>query len=244
MTRRYLHGFLGAPAQWTEVLALTGDALADCPRLPGHGRPPWTPPGDFSAVVDAFAARALPPEPVTLVGYSLGARVALALALRHPARVSRLVLIGVAYGIDGARDRDTRTRADDALADALDRDGVASFVRAWEGLPLFATQRALPAPLAEAQRAWRLDHTAPGLSWSLRTLGLGRQPALRAAFARSTVPVTLVTGAEDEKFTAIARELVALRAGVDHRVVEGSGHNVALERPDAVAAAIAGEATR
>ncbi|MFO0609473.1 MAG: alpha/beta fold hydrolase [Polyangiales bacterium] len=239
VTRLYLHGFLGAPAQWTEVLARTGDPPAQCPRLPGHGPSPWTPAGDFAAVVDAFAARALPTEPVTLVGYSLGARLALGLAMRHPARVARLVLVGVAYGIDDARDRDARARADDALADALERDGVPAFVRTWEALPLFETQRALPPELAAAQRAWRHEHTARGLAWSLRTLGLGRQAPYRAAFARSALPVTLVTGSRDEKFTAIARELVRLRAGVGHVVVEGAGHNVALERPDVVAEAVA-----
>ena len=239
MTRRYLHGFLGAPAQWAEVLARTGDTLDACPLLPGHGRAPWTPPGGFAEVVDAFAARALADEPVTLVGYSLGARVALSLALRHPARVARLVLVGVAYGIDDPRDRAARARADEALAASLDRDGVKDFVRAWESLPLFETQRALPAAVSAAQRAWRTEHTARGLAWSLRTLGLGQQPPCREAFARSALPVTLVTGERDEKFTAIARELVRLRSGVEHVVVGGAGHNVALEDPDAVARAVA-----
>jgi pimeloyl-ACP methyl ester carboxylesterase len=49
------------------------------------------------------------------------------------------------------------------------------------------------------------------------------------------MPITLVTGALDEKFTAIARELQGLRAGIDHIVVPGAGHNVALERPDSIA---------
>jgi len=239
VTRRYLHGFLGAPGQWAEVLARTGDPLDACPRLLGHGRAPWMPPGGFTEVVDAFAARALADEPVTLVGYSLGARVALSLALRHPARVARLVLVGVAYGIDDPRDRGARARADEALAASLDRDGVAAFVRAWESLPLFETQRALPAAVSAAQRAWRTEHTARGLAWSLRALGLGQQTPCREAFARSTLPVTLITGGRDEKFTAIARELVRLRSGVEHVVVKGAGHNVALEDPDAVARAVA-----
>ncbi len=243
MTRRYLHGFLGAPAQWTEVLARTGDPLTACPRLPGHGRAPWMPAGGFTDVVDAFAPHVFTDAPVTLVGYSLGARLALALALRHPTRVARVVLVGVAYGIDSPRDRADRARADEALAASLERDGVAAFVRAWESLPLFDTQRALPAAVSATQRAWRTDHTARGLAWSLRTLGLGQQPPYRDAFARSTLPVTLVTGARDEKFTAIARELVRLRAGVAHVVVAGAGHNVGLEEPGAVARAIEDGAT-
>lgn len=239
MTRVYLHGFLGAPAAWREVAARLGDTAPDAPTLPGHGPAPWTPAGDFAAIIDAFAARVLPAEPVTLVGYSLGARVALSVAMRHPARVARLVLVGVAYGLDEARDREARVRSDGSLADAIERDGVARFVDAWESVPLFDSQRSLPNDRLAAQRAWRTLHTARGLAWSLRALGLGQQPPYRAAFSRSTLPVTLVTGALDEKFTAIAREMVRMRTNVRHAVIEGVGHNAVLEAPDRVAEVIA-----
>ena len=66
------------------------------------------------------------------------------------------------------------------------------------------------------------------------------QPAYRAALARSTVPIALVTGSLDDKFTAIAREMLRLRSGITHTVVEGVGHNAVLEAPDAVARVIAG----
>lgn len=239
MPRVYLHGFLGAPAAWDDVTARLGDTAPVAPTLPGHGLHPWTPPGAFTEVIDAFASRVLPPEPATLVGYSLGARVALSIAMRHPSRVARLVLIGVAWGLDGAHDRDARARSDGALADALERDGVARFVDAWESVPLFDSQRSLPDDRLASQRAWRTRHTAAGLAWSLRALGLGQQPPYRKDFSKSSLPVTLVTGSLDEKFTAIAREMVRMRTGVAHSVVEGVGHNVALEAPDRVAALIA-----
>ena len=63
---------------------------------------------------------------------------------------------------------------------------------------------------------------------------------LRALFARSTVPVALVTGARDDRFTALAREMVRLRTNVTHVAVPGVGHNVVLEAPDAVAAVMRG----
>ncbi len=239
MTRVYLHGFLGAPAAWREVAARLGDTAPDAPMLPGHGPAPWTPAGDFTAIIDAVASRVLPAEPVTLVGYSLGARVALSIAMRHPARVARLVLVGVAYGLDEARDREARARSDGSLADAIERDGVERFVDAWESVPLFDSQRSLPNDRLAAQRAWRTLHTARGLAWSLRTLGLGQQPAYRTAFSRSALPVTLITGALDEKFTAIAREMVRLRTNVRHAVIEGVGHNAVIEAPDRAADVIA-----
>lgn len=235
MTRVYLHGFLGAPAAWREVSARLGEPSPVAPWVPGHGPSPSTPRGAFTDVVDALAASVLTPDPVTLVGYSLGARLALSIAMRHPSRVARLVLVGVAYGLDEARDREARARSDEALAVSLERDGVARFVDAWESIPLFASQRSLPNDRLAAQRAWRTDHTARGLAWSLRALGLGRQPPYRAAFSKSTMPVSLITGSLDDKFTAIAREMVRMRTNVRHTVVDGVGHNVVLEAPEAVA---------
>lgn len=240
MSRVYLHGFLGAPAAWGAVVERAHDADARCLWVPGHGPAPVTPPGSFEDVADAVAAQALTGDRTELVGYSLGARVALAIALRHPRRVSRVVLVGVSYGLDEARDREARARSDEALARSLERDGVERFVDGWESIPLFDSQRALPPERLAPQRAWRTQHTAPGLAWSLRALGLGRMPAYRAALARSTVPIALITGALDDKFTAIAREMLRLRSGIVHTIVEGVGHNAVLEAPDAVARVIAG----
>jgi 2-succinyl-6-hydroxy-2,4-cyclohexadiene-1-carboxylate synthase len=148
------------------------------------------------------------------------------------------VLVGVAYGLDTARDREARARADASLADALERDGLDRFVDAWESVPLFDSQRSLPNDRLAAQRAWRTRHTARGLAWSLRVLSLGHQPPYRTAFSKSTMPVTLVTGSLDDRFTAIAREMVRMRTNVTHTVVAGVGHNAVLEAPDAVAAAV------
>jgi 2-succinyl-6-hydroxy-2,4-cyclohexadiene-1-carboxylate synthase len=193
----------------------------------------------FVDIIDAIAARDLPEVPTTVVGYSLGARVALALAMRFPERVKRLVLVGVAYGIQNTHDRLARQRADESLAQALERDGVRTFVDSWEALPLFASQRSLSDKQMVSQRSWRTAHTSEGLAWSLRCLGLGAQPAYRDAFARSTVPVDVVTGALDEKFTTIGGELVRLRTNVQHTVVSGVGHNVVLEAPEVIARIVA-----
>jgi 2-succinyl-6-hydroxy-2,4-cyclohexadiene-1-carboxylate synthase len=198
------------------------------------------PSGDFSDVIDAIAQRELH-ERVTLVGYSLGARLALSLAMRYPERVSRAVLIGVAPGFDDPQAREARLRSDEALAHTLLQHGVASFVETWEAQPLFASQRTLDRARIEAQRRWRNAHTAHGLAWSLRTLGLARQPSWRDAMRRHQVAIELVTGACDTKFTAIAQSLVAAGAARSHTVVPAVGHNVVFEAPEALAALVRGD---
>lgn len=238
MTVVFLHGFLGAPAQWSRVREGHPDARAVW--MPGHGPVPWTTDAQgFDDVVDAFAPRVWADDAsVTLVGYSLGARVALSLALRHPARVRAAVLVGVSPGLATEPERVARAASDDALADALLRDGLDAFVTRWDALPLFATQRALPAEVLAAQRAWRTSHDPAALAWSLRALSTGRMPCYRDAIAEGPAPLCLVTGARDEKFTAIARDLAARSKRVTRVEVEGVGHNVALEHPDAVRAVV------
>lgn len=221
-----LHGFLGAPAMWS---GLAEDLVA--PWCPGHGPSPRVMEGaSFIDVIDDLAARLPTAEPVRLVGYSLGARLALAIALRHPARVRDAVLVGGTPGLRTATERAARVRDDAALAESLLRDGLAAFVDRWEALPLFATQRALPETARAARRAQRMGHDPAALAWCLRALGTGAMPSLWDMLPGNAVPLRLVTGARDEKFTAVAREVVAACARATHAVVPDAGHDVVTER--------------
>jgi 2-succinyl-6-hydroxy-2,4-cyclohexadiene-1-carboxylate synthase len=226
----WLHGFLGAPAQW-DGLRGPDDAW----WLPGHGPSPRVWAGaTFDEVVNALSPWTTGRR--VLVGYSLGARLALALALRHPGDLRAVVLVGGTPGLAAAADRAQRAAADDALAATIARDGLAAFVARWEALPLFATQRALPPEALAAQRAWRTQHAPEGIAWALSTLSTGRMPPLWDALATAGVAVHAVTGERDEKFTRIAEEMVRRGEGrVVHHRVAGAGHNVVLEDPAAVA---------
>lgn len=222
-----LHGFLGSPAMWAGLAP-----SVTAPWCPGHGPRGETPPaGAFDDVIDLLAAQLLPRTGgVRLYGYSMGARLALALLLRYPARVRDAVLVGVTPGIRDPAERAARVAADAALADALLREGLGAFVDRWEALPLFATQRALPAAVQATRRAQRLAHTPEGLAWCLRTLGTGAMPPLWEALGECPVPIVLVTGEHDGKFTAIAEEMVGVLPRARHHRVTAAGHDVVTER--------------
>lgn len=223
--RVLLHGFTGAPAAWDRVRArLDGPSVA--PPLPGHGGPPVA---GWDEAVDRLAGLC---DGAHLVGYSLGARLALGMLVRHPHRPRRVTLIGVNPGVD---DREARLDWEASLVRILERDGLGAFVRHWEALPLWASQARLPDDVLARQRALRLSHSPDGLAHALRALGLGVMPDLRPALPAVRVPVDLVVGGLDAKFLALARAFADACPAARVIVVPDVGHNVVLEAPEALA---------
>jgi 2-succinyl-6-hydroxy-2,4-cyclohexadiene-1-carboxylate synthase len=229
-----LHGFTGSPSSWDAVLALVAARPALRPSLLGHGAPP--PEGRTFAEEVARLAALLPDEPVHLAGYSLGARVALALALAHPARVARLTLVGVHPGLSTNQEKIARRESDAAWRRLLIEGGLERFLDAWDAQPLFATRARLPEAVTAAHRAARLRHDPLGLARSLEVLGLAEMPDFRPELPRLTMPVTLMAGELDVKFLALARELQSALPHATLRTAPGVGHDLLLERPDLIAA--------
>jgi len=230
-----LHGFLGAPSAWEAVLALLPDrGPAWCPWLPGHG-PAAPAPGTWDATVQALA-NALP-EGAVLAGYSLGARLALAAALRRGGHLRGTLLVGGHVGLADAQARAERAVLDRGRAAALRCGPLEAFVSSWEALPLFATQHGLPPAQQAQQRAARLAHDPQALAWGFEVAGLAQMPDLRADVAAARQPLCFLTGALDERFGALAAGL-ARPPWVVHRQVSGAGHNLLLEAPADVAGEI------
>ena len=235
-----LHGFTGSCESMAEVAArlrarhrvvridLVGHGRSDAPR----NRAAYT----MESCTAQLAAVSAALAPVAhWLGYSMGGRAALAFALAHPARVRSLVTVGASAGLRGVDERAARIRDDEALADAIERDGVARFVDRWMARPLFAGEARLGTAAREAARAQRLDNRAHGLAHSLRGMGTGAQPPLFAALARLAAPACFAAGADDEKFRAIAAELAALAPRGEAHFVPNAGHAAHLEAPDSFA---------
>jgi 2-succinyl-6-hydroxy-2,4-cyclohexadiene-1-carboxylate synthase len=169
----------------------------------------------------------------------MGGRVALHAALAFPERVRRLVLVGTSPGLADPAERAARQRDDAALADRIEAIGLEAFAREWGSQSLFAGQ---PPVVVAAARADRLRNTATGLAAALRGLGTGVVPPLWDRLGAVAQPVILVVGERDVKFRALAGRMAGALPAARVVVVHGAGHAAQLERPDAVARAIAGAA--
>ena len=165
------------------------------------------------------------------LGYSMGGRLCLRLALDQPDLVTRLILLSTTAGIANEMERANRQAADETLAAAIERDGVDRFLQSWVAQPLFAT---LDEPDLEDRRR----NTATGLTSSLRMAGTGAAPALWERLGELSMPVLVIAGALDAKFVALAEQLAASISNATLAVIPDAGHAVHLERPADVVAAV------
>ena len=192
--------------------------------LPGHGEN-----ASVSANLDETAdlvAASIPDPAFALGGYSFGARVALHLALRHPERVSRLVLLGATRGIHDESARRERRVRDEEWARRVETGGVDDFLIAWLAQPIFATL----APSTHERSSRSRD--AKGLADSLRRAGTGTQAWLEPRLGEIHVPTLVLSGSLDTKFTSEAEALSARIPLARHALITDAGHAAHLEHPD------------
>ncbi len=228
-----LHGFTGSAAGWgshLDTLAAYGLRVIAL-DLPGHGQ------SDVPADPQCYAIEYCQQDilasllklgvsrgEATLLGYSMGGRIALYTAFSGFFRA--LILESASPGLADPAEREQRRINDEALAASIERDGVPAFIDHWEKLPLFASQSTLPPEAREALRRQRLSNRTSGLA------GTGVQPSLYARLPALHIPVLLIAGELDMKFTAIARSMAQALPQSQLRIVPGAGHTVHLERPE------------
>jgi len=231
-----VHGFTQTSRSWERVASdlESGFEIVAC-DLPGHGRSPI--PGAGSGLKEAALALGEAGGSASYVGYSLGGRCCLQLALDAPGLVHSLVVVGAHPGISDEESRRLRREADESRAAALERGGdaaVPEFIDAWLAGPLFSHLTD-----DQSDRASRLENSAAGLCASLRTVGTGSQSPLWERLGALDMPVLVVAGALDEKFVAIGEATVAaIGENAELALVTGAGHAAPFERPGPFAALV------
>lgn len=226
-----VHGFAQTQACWGEAgAALAADHEVVRVDAPGHG-------GSAEVRADLVTTAGLLADAggtATYLGYSMGGRMVLHAALARPEAVRALVLVGATAGIDDPIEREARQVADDALAVAIETDGVEAFLDRWLALPLFAG-----LDERTSFRAERSTNTAAGLASSLRLAGTGAQEPLWDRLAAIAAPTLVVAGEQDEKFTTLGRRLVeGIGPNATFADIPGAGHSAHLEQPERFLAAV------
>jgi 2-succinyl-6-hydroxy-2,4-cyclohexadiene-1-carboxylate synthase len=225
-----LHGFTQTGRLWGSF----GDGLAQVRTLvavdlPGHG-------GSDAVRADLPESAALVVEAVRsvvgggaveLLGYSLGARVALHVMTGTDLDVAKLVTIGAHGGIEDIEARAARREADQATAGALEASGdVGAFADRWLAGPMFARLGDVAA-----EREERVRNSAAGLASSLRLAGTGTQEPLWDAMGGVESPLLAVAGSDDQRFVAHALRLARVMPHAVASFVPGGGHAAHLGQP-------------
>jgi 2-succinyl-6-hydroxy-2,4-cyclohexadiene-1-carboxylate synthase len=226
---------MGSSGDWNPIMrGLSREAFCLAVDLPGHGASIDAPSWEFSmegatqALADVLDDAGV--ERCTLVGYSMGGRVALYFARHHSLRVRRLVLESSTPGLRTEAERAARRAVDARRARSI-REDLADFLANWYRMPLFASlaQHDLVDSMVERRRGNDPD----ALARALDGLGTGAQPSLWTELGAIDVPALLLAGELDEKYVQITAAMKARNPAMRRVVVPDAGHNIHAERPQA-----------
>lgn len=236
-----LHGFTGRGANWAPFCQDIGrSSHLIMPDIIGHGSTRVIESemninryqiesvvNDIIAIIDELGY-----DKVDLLGYSMGGRLALAIAVQHPNRIRKLVLESASPGLQTMEERTQRVDSDLELANFILNKGMESFVDYWENIPLFKSQVSLPSEVKESIRRQKLMNDPEELSMSLKGMGTGAQPSYWEDLSRVQSDVLLIVGALDNKFCKIAEEMKKNLKNGEIYKVEQAGHAIHVEQPE------------
>jgi len=238
----FLHGFLGSGSDWLSFARkLEKRFCSILVDLPGHGETEIPADADpelfFMQTVEALASeiRRLSAEPCVLVGYSMGGRIGLALALRYPELFSKAVIVSSSPGLRTEEERAVRRKSDEGIARKIERN-FEGFIKFWYDQPLFATLKS--HALFHEVEAQRKQGSPQNLARSLRLLGTGNQPSFWDELPASRLPMLFCVGEKDAKYVEIGHRMVELFPQSSLELFERCGHTLHIEEPERFLASV------
>jgi len=230
-----LHGFTGSIKTWAQLSKqLPSSIRIIAIDLLGHGKTDAPANASRYSMTEQIEDleclfQQLKLQQFTLLGYSMGGRVALSYAVSYPDRIKHLILESASPGLDSKEEQEARRKADELLANKIEQFGIENFVNQWENIPLFSSQKKLPLEVQQAIREERLGQTEIGLANSLRGMGTGAQTSLWNELERISFPVYLITGELDQKFCRIAKLMKERIPKAEQIIVSNVGHAIHVE---------------
>ena len=232
----FLHGFTGNSQDFSSVIPLLCKSCCCLAvDLPGHGKTQVN--GDETCYNMSNTAEALIQllddlqiDKCLLLGYSMGGRLALYMTLHFPERFEKVVLESASPGLKTEKERSHRLQADSQIAQKLENSNIKDFLLNWYESPLFKSLK--NSPNFDKLIETRLANNPLELAKSLRNMGTGNQPSLWEKLAQNQIPLLLLAGEYDDKFTTINTEMAKLCPAASLEIVSKAGHNIHLENID------------
>jgi pimeloyl-ACP methyl ester carboxylesterase len=166
--------------------------------------------GDMTGLLDHLAI-----DGAVLVGHSLGGFASLLFYLEAPERVRGLVLFGSGPGFRDPEARGKWNEMANRFAHSIESEGLEILQRA--GREVSGAKHRSPAALAHAARGMLAQSDS----------------AVMDAISSIDVPTLVLVGADDKQFIGSSEYMAKKIPGAELVKIEGGGHAVNMEQPDA-----------
>ena len=223
-----LHGFMGSGADF-DPLRLRLSIPFTAPDLVGHGEHATFDTQCYTTAsqVEYWIERI--PKGSVLMGYSMGGRLALQLAVSYPEHFAALIVIGGTPGIEDVKLRHERSQWDLQQAQRLVTEGTRTFYEYWRTLPIIASQSSIPQKVFEPMVHRRLNQDPTMLGLSMIHFGTGTMPNCWSKLKLLTMPILLVVGESDQKYRLIAESMLTTLPNGKISIIQRAGHCAHLE---------------
>lgn len=242
----FLHGFTGSSNDWKDTVQKIDKRFNKTALdLIGHGKSS-SPLSINYYMVDSIITQIeqviihLRLKEVILCGYSMGGRAALNFAIAKPNLVKGLILESASAGIKNEKEREARMKSDEELASYIQSNSTEDFAAMWLDQELFGTLRRFSNDRLKHIKEEKAKNSKIGLANSLKGFGTGVMPYLASELMKLKIPIFLITGGLDDKFTQINLNLKKLLPSANHKIISTSGHITHLEEPKKFVEAVNG----
>jgi len=232
----FLHGFMGSGNDWhTIIRKLAGNFTCLAPDLPGHGKNLknyWTEGFLFPAWKEELVEY-LRKQGITachVIGYSMGGRLALYLAVHNPGFVQSLILESASAGIAEGRERHERLNNDIRMANQFEFGSWPEMLELWYDQAVFSGIKSYPDYQTLFDK--RLHNDPRQLAAVLRGTSPGLQPSLWNKLVLLSMPVLAITGEKDLKYCRILEQMQKCNGRIKGKIIHGAGHNVHFSAPE------------
>ena len=211
----FLHGAVGHHKDWAKFINSIPNKNGFAPNLYEYV--------NHELTKSARIINNLTPDPQTLIGYSMGGRLALHCLLEDNSNWKRAVIISAHTGLNSNAEKQVRIKNDIEWAFNA-KNKWDTFITSWEKQSIFRNSHPI-------NRNYSLYHQRANIALSFRNWSLGHQKFLEPFLGKIRIPVLWIVGELDLKFLEIADRACKILPNSDLLKFKSTGHRVPWDNP-------------